>query len=67
MFAVSLESPMRRIPPPHDVSLADRRTLAATKAGSCAILHDRDRDGDLDITGVDEKDDKILLWENPGR
>ena len=55
---------MRRIPPPHDVSLADRRTLAATKAGSCAILHDRDGNGNLDMTGVDEMADVILLFEN---
>jgi hypothetical protein len=41
--------------------------LKASSAGSCAILHDRDNDGDLDITGVDEIDDFIFLYENVGR
>ncbi|WP_419163098.1 FG-GAP-like repeat-containing protein [Candidatus Palauibacter sp.] len=38
--------------------------LAARTAASCAILHDRDNDGDLDITGIDEIDDLLLLFEN---
>lgn len=50
-----------------DGTLVNPRTLPASTAGSCAIIHDRDRDGDLDITGVDEVDDKIFLFENPGR
>lgn len=41
-------------------------TLQAPKASSCAILHDRDNDGDLDITGTDEEADVILLFKNPG-
>ncbi len=41
-------------------------TLLAPKASSCAILHDRDNDGDLDITGTDEEADVILLFKNPG-
>lgn len=38
--------------------------LTAPGASSCVILHDRDRDGDMDITGTDEVDDLILLFEN---
>jgi hypothetical protein len=41
-------------------------TYPASRAGSCAVLHDRDRDGDLDMTGVDEEHDVIVLFENPG-
>ncbi len=41
-------------------------TLPATAAGSCAILHDRDGDGDLDMTGIDELDDLVFLFVNPG-
>ncbi|MXX70203.1 MAG: hypothetical protein F4Y74_14745 [Gemmatimonadales bacterium] len=41
--------------------------LAARTAASCAILHDRDNDGDIDITGIDEIDDLLFLFENhPG-
>lgn len=47
-----------------DGSFGNPRTLAASGAGSCAIIHDRDNDGDLDITGVDEIDDLIVLFEN---
>jgi hypothetical protein len=42
----------------------NQRTLAASSAGSCATLHDRDNDGDLDITGIDEIDDWVYLYEN---
>ncbi len=42
----------------------DPRTLNSANAGSCAVLHDRDNDGDLDITGVDELDDWIYFFEN---
>lgn len=38
--------------------------LSAPGASSCVILHDRDNDGDLDITGTDEVDDLVLLFEN---
>jgi hypothetical protein len=41
-------------------------TLLAPKASSCAILHDRDNDGDIDITGTDEEADVILLFKNVG-
>lgn len=42
------------------------RTFAGGAAGSCAVLHDRDRDGDLDMTGVDESADLLVLFDNPG-
>lgn len=38
--------------------------LAAPAAASCAILHDRDNDGDLDVSGIDEVDDVLILFEN---
>lgn len=41
-------------------------TLLAPEASSCAILHDRDNDGDIDITATDEEADVILLFRNPG-
>jgi len=49
-----------------DGTLISPRTLPRSGSGSCAVIHDRDRDGDLDITGIDEKTDKIVLFENPG-
>ena len=42
----------------------NRRTLFATGAGSCAILHDRDNNGTLDLTGIDEIEDRIFLFVN---
>ena len=38
--------------------------LAASSAGSYAVLHDRDGDGDVDITGIDDVDDLVLFFEN---
>lgn len=36
----------------------------ASIAASCAVFHDRDGDGDLDVTGIDEIDDLLILYEN---
>ncbi|GAB5399841.1 MAG: hypothetical protein Aureis2KO_14260 [Aureisphaera sp.] len=36
----------------------------AVQAGSCAILHDRNNDGAMDITLVDELEDVVILYEN---
>jgi hypothetical protein len=44
----------------------NKKVLAASSAGSCATLHDRDNDGDLDLTGLDEEDDWIYFYENTG-
>ena len=38
--------------------------LTALGAASCAILHDRDNDGDLDITGIDEVADELILFRH---
>jgi hypothetical protein len=43
-----------------------KKTLAASSAGSCAVLHDRDNDGDMDITGLDEVDDWVYFFANTG-
>lgn len=42
----------------------NKRTLNASIAGSCAILHDRNRDQSLDITGVDELADQLFFFTN---
>ena len=41
-----------------------RRTIRAFSAGSCAVLHDRDNNGTLDMTGIDEIEDLIFLFSN---
>jgi hypothetical protein len=38
--------------------------LFALEAASCAIRHDRDNDGDLDIKGIDEVLDQLLLYRH---
>lgn len=40
--------------------------LPSPDLASCAIIHDRDNDGDLDISGTDEGVDVIVLFENQG-
>jgi Bacterial Ig-like domain/FG-GAP-like repeat/FlgD Ig-like domain len=40
------------------------RTLNSSTSGSCATLHDRNNDGALDITGVDEIDDWVYFFQN---
>jgi hypothetical protein len=40
------------------------RGFLASAAGSCAIMHDRDNDGDLDISAIDEVDDILFLFDN---
>ncbi len=36
----------------------------ARTAASCAVFHDRDNDGDTDITGIDEMEDELVLFRN---
>ncbi len=47
-----------------DGTFINPKFLAASKAASCAIFHDRDNDGDMDITGIDEVDDLLFLFTN---
>lgn len=42
----------------------NKRTLNAGSSGSCAILHDRNRDHALDLTGVDEITDHLYFYTN---
>ncbi|MSR63950.1 MAG: hypothetical protein EXS08_16110 [Planctomycetes bacterium] len=46
--------------------LGNHTTLPAPSAGSCMSLHDRDGDGDIDVTGVDELADRVLLFRQDG-
>ena len=46
--------------------LGNHTTLPAPSAASCVALHDRDGDGDLDVTGVDEIADRVLLFRQDG-
>jgi hypothetical protein len=45
-------------------SFINPTTLNASVAGSEVVLHDRDNDGDLDLTGLDEVDDYVYFYEN---
>jgi hypothetical protein len=42
----------------------DRNDLPSDLAGSCAVFHDRDNDGDMDMTGIDERQDLLILFTN---
>lgn len=50
-----------------DGVLVNPRILSATASGSCVVIFDRDNDGDLDMVGVDEVDDWLYVYDNPGR
>ncbi len=41
-------------------------TMDVNGAGSCAVLHDRDNDGVVEITGIDEQDDRLYFYESIG-
>ncbi len=49
-----------------DGSFADPTSYPVSGNGSCAVFHDRDNDGDLDLTGIDETDDILYFYDNPG-
>ena len=49
---------------PGDGQFTNARTLTAPGAASCAVLHDRDNDGALDLTAIDEIEDLIVLFTN---
>ncbi len=42
----------------------NRDDLPSNLAGSCAVFHDRDNDGDMDMTGIDERQDLLILFTN---
>ncbi|MBT8195995.1 MAG: T9SS type A sorting domain-containing protein, partial [Bacteroidia bacterium] len=42
----------------------NRNDLPSNEAGSCAVFHDRDNDGDMDLTCIDELQDLIILFTN---
>jgi hypothetical protein len=44
----------------------NRNDLPSNQAGSCAVFHDRDNDGDMDMTGIDELEDLLILFTNSG-
>jgi len=45
-------------------NFSNPRTYPSVQAGSCAIFHDRNNDGAMDITLIDEIEDVIILYEN---
>jgi hypothetical protein len=46
--------------------MGNHAVLPAVTAGSCTVLHDRDGDGDVDLTGIDELADRVLLFRQDG-
>ena len=42
----------------------NRIDIPSNQAGSCAVFHDRDNDGDMDMTGIDEREDLLILFTN---
>ena len=44
----------------------NRNDLRSNSAGSCVVLHDRDNDGCMDMTGIDELEDFLILFTNDG-
>ncbi len=42
----------------------NRNDLPSNLAGSCAVFHDRDNDGDMDLTCIDEREDLLILFTN---
>jgi hypothetical protein len=45
-------------------TFANPQDYPASSAASCAIFHDRDNNGVMDMTGIDEIDDLIFLFDN---
>lgn len=46
--------------------MGNHTVLSSITAGSCTVLHDRDGDGDIDITAIDELADRVLLFRQDG-
>ena len=42
----------------------NERTYLSPDMSACAVIHDRDNDGDMDITMIDEAADVVILYNN---